>query len=48
MPRNWRVAKALTTLMAEVDDAHPGRPKSADGTIGDTRHSKTKSEHNPN
>jgi hypothetical protein len=43
----WRVAKAIKTLQAEVDKAHPDRPKTADGLIGDARHAATKSDHNP-
>jgi hypothetical protein len=44
----WRTAKAIKTLQAEVDAAHPDRPKGADGTIGDARHQAEKSDHNPN
>lgn len=43
----WRTAKRLLTLVDEINTLYPGRNKSADGTIGDTAHSKVKSEHNP-
>lgn len=44
----WRVAKSLLTLRDQVNALAPNRSKDSDGTIGDTAHSKTKSEHNPN
>src|SRR3954471_16871561 len=44
----WRLAAAIKTLQAEVNAAHPGRPKQADGTIGDARHQAEVSDHNPN
>lgn len=44
---SWRVAEAIKTLQAEVNQVHPDRPRSADGTIGDARHAATKSDHNP-
>lgn len=44
---SWRVAKSLETLRAQVNHMYPGRSKSSDGTIGDTSHQATKSEHNP-
>jgi hypothetical protein len=43
----WRLAKSLDVLRAEVNKAHPNRPKTADGTIGDARHQAEKSDHNP-
>lgn len=45
---SWRLAKALVTLRAQVDAAHPGRAKFNDGSIGDTSHQARKSDHNPN
>lgn len=45
---DWRLAKALDTLRAEVNTAHPNRPTDADGTIGDPAHAARKSDHNPN
>jgi hypothetical protein len=45
----WRTARAIKTLQAEINAAHPGRPKTADGTIGDVRHqNESHSDHNPN
>ncbi len=43
----WRVAKSLDTLLDQVNVAYPGRDKSSDGTIGDSRHAAGHSEHNP-
>jgi hypothetical protein len=36
--RQWRVAKALLTLRAQVNAIAPRRNKASDGTIGDNRH----------
>jgi len=44
---DWRTAKRLLTLLAEVNQLYPGRNKASDGTIGDAAHQKGKSEHNP-
>lgn len=44
---SWRVSKALLTLRAEVEKAHPGRSRVSDGTVGDTSHSARVSDHNP-
>lgn len=43
----WRLAKSLETLRAQINDEYPDRSKKSDGTIGDVRHRKTQSEHNP-
>lgn len=43
----WRLAPALAELRAEVDVRWPDRSKVSDGTIGDTRHSKLPTDHNP-
>lgn len=43
----WRLAEALKTLRDQIDEAAPGRGKSFDGSIGDVRHQKGVSEHNP-
>jgi len=43
----WRVAKSLEKLRAQINALAPRRNKASDGTIGDSAHSKTKSEHNP-
>jgi hypothetical protein len=45
---DWRPAKSLVKLRAQINAMAPNRSKASDGTIGDTAHSKTKSEHNPN
>jgi hypothetical protein len=47
MASSWRVAKSLDKLLAQINAAYPNRSKSSDGSIGDTAHSQTKSEHNP-
>jgi hypothetical protein len=44
----WRLAKSLETLRTQLNNAHPNRSKASDGTIGDTAHSATVSQHNPN
>lgn len=43
----WRVARSLTTLFTQFNDAFPNRNKVADGTIGDAEHSARESDHNP-
>jgi len=45
--RQWRPAKSLDVLRAQINAAYPGRKKASDGTIGDAAHAATKSEHNP-
>lgn len=47
MAKTWRLAKSLEQLRTQVDATSPHRDRSSDGTIGDTRHQATKSEHNP-
>lgn len=44
----WRVARSLEVLRDQVNAAYPGRSKVNDGTIGDTAHQQTVSDHNPN
>jgi len=42
-----RLSKALVQLREQADDAYPDRKRDSDGTIGDSRHSTRKSDHNP-
>jgi hypothetical protein len=42
-----RLAPSLVVLRTEYDEAHPGRPRHADGWIGDPAHAARKSDHNP-
>ena len=44
---SWRLAKSLGALRQQYDAAYPQRSRAFDGTIGDLRHSRTRSEHNP-
>lgn len=43
----WRLARALETLRAQVNDKWPARSKNSDGSIGDVSHSARTSDHNP-
>jgi hypothetical protein len=48
----WRIARCLggtptSGLLGEINRAAPNRNKASDGGIGDTRHARGKSEHNP-
>lgn len=43
----WRVAKSLLVLRSQINEAHPDRDKSSDGTIGDAKHASRSSDHNP-
>jgi LPXTG-motif cell wall-anchored protein len=47
MATTWRTARSLDKLRAQINALWPVRDKSSDGTIGDTAHQATKSEHNP-
>ena len=42
-----RLSKSAIQLREQIDDAFPDRDRKSDGWIGDSRHSKTKSDHNP-
>lgn len=44
---SWKVAPAIKMLQAEVNTRWPNRRRAWDGTIGDTAHQGTKSDHNP-
>lgn len=43
----WRLSKAAVQLREQFDDCYPERDRRSDGTKGDERHSKIKSDHNP-
>lgn len=43
----WKLAPALETLRSQINASWPKRSKVSDGTIGDARHRKKKSDHNP-
>lgn len=45
---SWRPAKALMTLLAQIDAAAPKRSKVSDGRIGNAEHALRASDHNPN
>ena len=42
-----RLSKSAIQLREQIDDAFPGRDRTSDGWIGDTRHASRKSDHNP-
>jgi len=42
-----RLSKSAIKLREQIDDAFPGRDRTSDGWIGDTRHAARKSDHNP-
>lgn len=46
--KNWRLAKSLETLRAQLNEQFPLRSKVSDGSVGDLGHSQRKSDHNPN
>ena len=46
-PVKPRLSKSAIQLREQIDDAFPGRDRTSDGWIGDTRHAARKSDHNP-
>jgi peptidoglycan hydrolase-like protein with peptidoglycan-binding domain len=44
----WRLAKSLEQLRTQINQHWPHRSKKSDGSIGDSAHSKTQSDHNTN
>lgn len=44
---DWRVARSLDVLLAQLNARAPGRNKASDGSIGDTNHQNRSSDHNP-
>ena len=42
-----RLSKAAIQLREQFDDSYPDRDRSSDGWVGDSRHSNTVSDHNP-
>lgn len=47
MTDNWRIARSLDRLRAQVNAAYPGRSKGWDGDKGDDAHAARVSDHNP-
>lgn len=47
MAVKWDLSPALATFRQQVNTAHPDRSKASDGTIGDTAHAASVSDHNP-
>lgn len=45
---SWRLAKSLEVLRDQFNSTYPNRSKASDGTIGDTSHAASASDHNPN
>jgi hypothetical protein len=43
----WVVDRGLDRLLAQINEAAPGRSKVSDGSIGDAAHQATTSDHNP-
>src|SRR3954462_9575169 len=44
---DWVLIPCLKALFAEFNRIAPSRDKASDGSIGDTAHSQTSSDHNP-
>jgi hypothetical protein len=44
---SWKLAAAAVTLRDQVNKRYPRRDKASDGTKGDDRHARRRSDHNP-
>lgn len=44
---NWRLARSIDTLLAEINAEFPHRSKKSDGGIGNAEHASRNSDHNP-
>ncbi len=44
---DWRLAKSLIVFRDQINQLYPNRSRASDGTIGDTAHAATVSDHNP-
>jgi hypothetical protein len=44
---SWKLSKAAAQLREQIDDCYPERSRKSDGSLGDSRHSARKSDHNP-
>jgi hypothetical protein len=42
-----RLSKSAIQLREQIDDSFPDRSRNSDGWLGDSKHSKIKSDHNP-
>jgi Domain of unknown function (DUF1906) len=47
MVANWRMARSLDRLLAQINAMAPGRSKVTDGGLGDAEHASRVSDHNP-
>lgn len=45
---NWHLAPSLVNLRSEIHSRWPNHDRTSDGSVGDTSHSSSVSDHNPN